>query len=184
MSARVLVPLAEGFEEIEAVTIIDVLRRAGAEVVVAALGLSPVRGAHGIALLADATLDSLDGGDFDLLVLPGGQPGTRHLGEDQRVLALVREFAAAKKTVAAICAAPWVLAQAGVLEGATVTAHPSVHTKLAPAKVDTTTRVVRSGAIVTSQGAGTALEFALALAAEVAGQDCADELGRAMIVRP
>lgn len=183
MARRALVPLALGFEEIEAVTIVDVLRRAGVEVVVAALAKSPVRGAHGIAIEADTSLDEAQQGSFDLLVLPGGQPGTRHLGQDPRVLALVRDFAAAKKTVAAICAAPWVLAQAGVLEGASVTSHPSVRGQLGPARVDATARVVSSGSILTSQGPGTALEFALALAAECAGQKLADELARAMIVR-
>jgi 4-methyl-5(b-hydroxyethyl)-thiazole monophosphate biosynthesis len=184
MAQRVLVPLAEGFEEIEAVTIVDVLRRAGVEVVVAALAHSPVRGAHGIAIEADMSLDAVDGAHFDMLVLPGGQPGTAQLGAHPRVLALLREFAAAGKGIAAICAAPLVLAKAGVLEGASVTSHPSVRAQLAPARVDASSRVLRSGKIVTSQGAGTAMKFALQLAAQLSGQACADELARAMIVRP
>jgi len=183
MAQRALVPLAEGFEEIEAVTIVDVLRRAGVEVVLAALSGSPVRGAHGIGIEADADLEEAQRGRFDLLVLPGGQPGTRHLGQDPRVLALVRDFATRNKTVAAICAAPWVLAQAGVLEGASVTSHPSVRAQLAPARVDAAARVLRRGAFLSSPGPGTALEFALALVADCAGQELADELARAMIVR-
>jgi 4-methyl-5(b-hydroxyethyl)-thiazole monophosphate biosynthesis len=186
MARRVLVPLAEGFEEIEAVTVVDVLRRAGVEVVVASLAPGPVRGAHGILLTADAELGRLDGATFDMLVLPGGQPGTRNLAADARVLALVRQFAERKRTVAAICAAPVVLAEAGVLAGAgaRVTSHPGVRAQLAGATVDADAAVVRSGTFVTSQGPGTALAFALALAAELAGRERADELARAMIVQP
>lgn len=183
MTRRVLVPLAEGFEEIEAITVVDVLRRAGAEVVVAALAPGPVRGSHGITVAPDAELAAVLGQSFDMLVLPGGQPGTKHLAADARVTKLVREFAAAGRTVGAICAAPSVLAEAGVLAGATVTSHPSVRAKLAPATVDPDAAVVRSGRLVTSQGVGTALAFALELAAELAGPERAAELARAMIVR-
>ncbi len=183
MAHRVLVPLAEGFEEIEAVTIIDVLRRAGCEVVVASLLPGLVRGSHGIEVRADTELGLLDAASFDLVVLPGGQPGTRNLAADPRVLELVRAHHGRGRTTAAICAAPSVLQAAGILGEATVTSHPSVRSLLGNAKVDNESAVVRSGSIVTSQGAGTALAFALELAAECAGRAKADELARAMIVR-
>ncbi len=183
MAQRVLVLLAEGFEEIEAITVVDVLRRAGADVVLASLVPGSVRGAHGIEVRADTELAKIDSASIDMLVLPGGQPGTRNLAADPRVLELVRAHHARGRTVAAICAAPSVLAQAGVLDGVTVTAHPSVRTKLGPAKIETEKSVVRSGSIVTSQGAGTALEFALELAAECSGKALADELALAMVVR-
>jgi 4-methyl-5(b-hydroxyethyl)-thiazole monophosphate biosynthesis len=183
MTHRVLVPLAAGFEEIEAITIVDVLRRAGADVVLAALEPGIVRGAHGIEVRADTELAQIEGESFDMLVLPGGQPGARHLAADARVLDLVRSMHSRGLIVAAICAAPSVLAAAGVLAGVTVTSHPSVRDKLGLAKVDAARSVVRSGRVVTSQGAGTAMEFALELAAECSSHAAADELARAMIVR-
>jgi len=183
---RVLVPLAEGFEEIEAVAIVDVLRRAGLEVTLAALAAEPekgsVTGAHGIAIQPDALLDELDVASFDVVVLPGGMPGTLRLMEDERVLELVRRVHASGGTTAAICAAPMVLAAAGVVTGVPVTSHPSVRARLGRADVRDGPRVVKSGAVVTSQGAGTAIEFALALVEELVGEEQAAELSAAMIV--
>lgn len=177
----VLVPLAPGFEEIEAVTIIDVLRRAEIEVHVAGLAPGPVRGSHGIELSTDCTLDEVDPAQLAMLVLPGGMPGTAHLRADARVLALVRALESSGRTVAAICAAPTVLAAAGVLEGREVTSHPSVRTHLAGASVLAQPRVVRSGPVVTSQGVGTALDFALALVEELRGPEPARALRAAML---
>lgn len=182
-ATRVLVPLAPGFEEIEAVTIVDMLRRAGLEVVVAGLAAGPVRGSHGIELATDAELARVDGESFALLVLPGGMPGTRHLAADERVLALVRSFHARGARVAAICAAPLVLHAAGIVRGVEVTAHPSVRAELTGARVVDTPAVVRSGTVTTSQGAGTALEFALALVADLCGEPKADELARGIVFR-
>jgi len=180
---RILVPLAEGFEEIEAVTIVDVLRRAGLDVTVASLAPGTVRGAHDIPIVPDATLDELDLSAFGVLVCPGGQPGTRNLMADERVLALARTLHARGRPTAAICAAPLVLHKAGILRDVDVTAHPSVHGELAGARVRTEPRVLRSGSVLTSQGAGTALEFALELVAQLVGPAKAEELARAMIVR-
>jgi 4-methyl-5(b-hydroxyethyl)-thiazole monophosphate biosynthesis len=112
---RVLVPLAEGFEEIEAVTIVDVLRRASIDVVTAALATSAVRGSHGISLAADTLLDEVRGDEFDAIVLPGGMPGSRTLRDDERVLGIVREASRKGKLVGALCAAPIALEAAGVL---------------------------------------------------------------------
>jgi len=178
---RILVPLAEGFEEIEAVTIIDVLRRAGLDVTVAGLEPGPVTGSHGIPVTPDAHLGALDSGSFTMIVLPGGMPGTRRLAGDERVLALVRRLNAQGRRTAAICAAPLVLHAAGVLGGVPVTSHPSVHGELGGAIVRAEDRVVRSGAVTTSQGVGTALEFALALVADLCGGARAAELARAMV---
>ncbi len=179
---RVLVPLAEGFEEIEAVTVIDVLRRAGVEVVVAGLRPGPVTGSHGIAVAADAGLDDVDPDGFDMIALPGGMPGTTNLMEDERVLAAVRALHARGRPTAAVCAAPMVLARAGVVGGVAVTSHPSVRDRLGDADVRAEPRVVRSGSVITSQGPGTSLEFALALVEELVGAAKAGELARAMVV--
>ncbi|MEQ1892278.1 MAG: DJ-1 family glyoxalase III, partial [Planctomycetota bacterium] len=152
----VLVPLATGFEEIEAVTVIDVLRRAGLVVRVAGLAAREVTGAHGITLVADGLLADVDARELALVVLPGGMPGTTNLAADARILALVRELESTGRRVAAICAAPLVLERAGVLAGREVTAYPSVRDKLASARVLTNPAVVSSGPVITSQGVGTA----------------------------
>lgn len=180
----ILVPLAPGFEEIEAVTIVDVLRRAGLDVTVAGLGSEkgPVVGSHGIAVVPDAALGGIDLARFTMVVLPGGMPGTRHLMRDERLLALVRRLAAEGRRTAAICAAPLVLHAAGVLDGVPVTSHPSVRGELAGADVRDAPRVLRSGSVITSQGVGTALEFALELVADLCGRGRSDELARAMVV--
>jgi 4-methyl-5(b-hydroxyethyl)-thiazole monophosphate biosynthesis len=179
---RILVPLADGFEEIEAVTIIDVLRRAELDVTVAGLKTGSVTGSHGIPITPDAALAALDLGAFTMVVLPGGMAGTRNLMADERVLALVRRLNAAGKRTAAICAAPLVLHAAGVIRGVAVTAHPSVRNELSGAVVRSEPRVVSSGSVITSQGAGTAMEFALALVAELCGSEKSAALARAMVV--
>lgn len=159
---RVLIPLADGVEELEAVTIIDILRRGGVTVTSAALGATPtVVGARGVKLLADALWSTLAPDDFDALVLPGGGKGTEALLADQRVLETVRSFDEADKYVAAICAAPSVLAKAGVLEKRKATCYPSVAPQLGKAYDDAP--VIADGNIITSQGPGTAMLFALVL---------------------
>lgn len=180
--ATILVPLAPGFEEIEFVTIVDVLRRADLDVTVAGLVRGVVTGAHDIAVTPDAYLGDIDLARFTMVVLPGGQPGTRNLAKDERVLGVVRRLAQEKQITAAICAAPKVLHTAGILEGVEVTAHSSVRNDLSGAIVKTEPRVVTSGTVITSQGAGTAMEFALALVAALRGEGKVNELSRAMVV--
>lgn len=165
---RVLVPLAEGFEELEAVTIVDILRRAGIEVVVASLAGSPVTGSHGLRIAADTPLAALAEQDFDMIALPGGMPGAEHLKKDARIADLIRRHRVKGRPVAAICAAPMVLAAAGALDGRRATSYPGF---LADAKHTTVVAdaVVADDGVITSRGPGTALDFALALVAELAG---------------
>lgn len=167
---KVLVPLAEGCEEMEAVIIIDVLRRAGWEVTAAGLQPGPVRGARGVILLPDVEWDKTDGMKYDLLVLPGGGPGTERLAQDTRILALVKGFAGAGKRLAAVCAAPLVLQHAGVLDGRKATCHPHVAARLTRA-VYSTDAVVVDGHITTSQSAATCLAFALELIRQIDGDE-------------
>ncbi len=183
MQNRVLVPLAPGFEEIEAVTIIDVLRRADLDVVVARLDgeATAVPGAHGIAVETDTALASLQAADLRAIVLPGGLPGATNLREDERVLGLVRELHASGRLVAAICAAPIVLGAAGVLEGVRATSYPGFEDGLTGATLSEK-RVEIDGAVITSRGPGTALEFALTLVGRLVGPEKADELSAAMLV--
>ena len=184
---RVLVPLAPGFEEIEAVSIVDVLRRAGVQVVLAA-GSGPglVEGAHGIAVRAEAGLAEVAGQDFDLVVLPGGEPGVTRLGEDAALAALLKRRAEAGEPLAAICAAPRLLARAGWLRGRAATSHPSVAEALRAggALYDDSRRVVRDGSILTSRGPGTALEFSLAVLELLGLSARVSELRQAMLVAP
>jgi 4-methyl-5(b-hydroxyethyl)-thiazole monophosphate biosynthesis len=179
VTMRALVPLAEGFEELEAVTIIDVLRRAGVEVTTAALATSPVTGSHAISLAADTTLDAVVGDDFDAVVLPGG-PAARRLRDDTRLRALLQRSARAGRLVAAVCAAPIALEAAGVLAGKRATVYPGNEL---PSARQVEERVVVDGNIVTSRGPGTALEFALVLVEKLVGAATAGELAGAMIVK-
>lgn len=157
----VLAILAEGFEEIEATAPIDLLRRAGAEVTVAALGESlHVTGRSGLTMHADTTLAAVAAGDFDCVFLPGG-PGTKHLRADPRVRALVTRQHAGGRWLAAICAAPTVLHDAGLLAGRRYTAHFSVSSELPD--ILSQERVVADGRLLTSRGAGTAVDFGLLL---------------------
>ena len=162
--ARVLVPLAPGCEELEAVTIIDLLRRAQIEVVTAGLGVGAVKCARGTVLLPDVTLDDALKQDFDMVVLPGGEPGATNLENDARVLALLKKMATAGKFTAAICAAPKVLAVAGLLDGKRATSYPGAIDAARYPRVQLENRaVVRDGRVLTSRGPGAAMDFALAL---------------------
>lgn len=161
---RVLVLLAEGVEEMEAVITIDVLRRCGIEVVAASTGTTcEVTASRGVRLIADALLDNTPATDFDGLVLPGGAGGSRRLANNPHVLELVRTYVQQGKRVAAVCAAPTVLQAAGVLNNKRFTCHPGVRDQFAGAVADSA-RVVTDGLFITSQGPGTSMEFALAIA--------------------
>ena len=174
--ARVLVPLAPGFEELEAVTIIDLLRRAGMEVVVAGLA-DPVTGSHDIPLVPDVALDEALEQDWDLCVLPGGQPGSDNLEAHQGLRDLLVRLAESERFTAAICAAPKVLASADLLEGREVTAFPGVlEGYTVPGMRMTGAPVERAGRVITSRGPGTAVDFALVLIEALEGPDARDEV--------
>ena len=179
---RVLVPIAEGCEELEAVTIIDLLRRAGVEVVTAGLVAGPVRASRGVVLLPDTTLDAVVANDFDMVVLPGGLPGADHLDADPRVHRLLRRMAEAGRYTAAICAAPKVLASAGLLDNRRATAYPGVldHMQLPRTQI-LRDAVVSDGRVVTSRGPGTAMDFALELIERLLGRTRRDEVERALV---
>lgn len=176
----VLAILAEGFEEIEAVTPIDLLRRAGAVVTVAALAEGiHVTGRSGLTMHADTTLSAVIAAarDFDCVFLPGG-PGVKHLRGDTRVRELLVRQSAAGRWLAAICAAPTVLSDAGLLAGRRFTAHVSVAAELPTLLIDE--RVVVDGLIVTSRGAGTALDFGLILVEKLFSIETRLEIARSI----
>jgi len=172
---RVLVPLAEGFEEIEAVTVVDLLRRAGIDVRTASLGDARVTGSHGIPVEADISIDAADAADYDMIVLPGGMPGAENLRQDARITTLLRRFAVAGRYTAAICAAPGVLAAAGLLDNRRATSFPGfLAPDSAPGITLSDAPVVVDGRVVTSRGPGTATEFSLALIELLCGRQSAD----------
>lgn len=174
----VLVILADGFEEIEAVTPIDLLRRAGAEVTIAALGDGiHVSGRSGLTLHADTTLSAVGDRPFDCLLLPGG-PGVKQLRADSRVAQRVRAQHQAGRWIAAICAAPTVLSDLGLLAGRRFTAHPSVLSELPD--LIASERVVLDGRVLTSRGAGTAGDFGLKLIELLFSPQQAEEVGRSV----
>lgn len=177
MSKSVLCLLVDGFEDIETVAPVDLLRRAGVDVTIASLGEGIVTGRCGIRIQADAVLADVNPDSFDLLFIPGG-PGVAELRSDGRAAALAKDFHVARKTVAAICAAPLVLKDAGLLDGCRFTSHDSVHDQL-PGVIDE--RVVVDGNMITSRGAGTALDFGLALVEHLAGKAAADEVAQAIM---
>ncbi|HHL45006.1 MAG TPA: DJ-1/PfpI family protein [Gammaproteobacteria bacterium] len=170
---RVLIPLAEGFEELEAVTVVDLLRRAQFEVIAAGLGGGePVEGSRGTVVVPDSSLDVVLPQEFEMIVLPGGLPGSDNLNRDPRIHQLLRGMVAAGKYVAAICAAPKVLASAGLLAGKRATAFPGVLEQMDVPDIRLSPdAVVRDGNIITSRGPGTAMDFALELVEVLAGKE-------------
>lgn len=179
--ATVLVPLAQGCEELEAITIIDLLRRAGIEVVTAGLDDKPVRASRGTVLIPDASLAQVLTHSFDMIVLPGGLPGADHLNADPRIHQLLTSMAAEQKYTAAICAAPKVLARAGLLRGRRATSYPGAIPEDDLAGVQYLEQaVVVDDKIITSRGPGTAMDFALELIEKLAGRARRDEVEKGL----
>ena len=171
----VLIPLAQGCEELEAVTVIDILRRGGITVVSAGLDATPVRGSRGTMLVPDTTLDEALKQSFDMVALPGGQPGTNNLKADARIIALAQRMAQQDKYVAAVCAAPSVLAMAGLLDGKRATSFPGSLDEFPKVNRENAV-VVEDGKFITSRGPGTAMDFALTLVERLAGRAKRDEV--------
>ena len=173
--AKVCVFLAEGFEEVEGLTVVDLLRRAGEEVLMVSIGTSlEVTGSHGIKVSADRLFEEADYSDADMLVLPGGMPGTLHLGEHKGLTELLIKFNEADKKVAAICAAP------GVLKGRKATCYPGCEEKLKGA-VLSEEAVVRDKNVTTSRGVGTAIAFALELISQLEGEVKAHQIKKSIV---
>lgn len=173
--------LADGLEEIEGLTVVDILRRAGVEVVtISVSGKKEVTGAHRITILADELFEQVDFTKLHGVVLPGGMPGTLNLMKHEGVNRILHQFDKEGKLIAAICAAPSVLGQAGLLKGRKATCYPGFEEKLTGA-VTSAEPVVRDGNIITSRGMGTAIPFALSLTAYFQGQEKAEEIGASII---
>ncbi|GAB6071896.1 DJ-1/PfpI family protein [Venenivibrio stagnispumantis] len=178
--ANVVVPLADGFEEIEAMSIIDILRRAGINVVIAGLHDGYISSTRGVKVIPDTTIDKINPDDFDMIVLPGGQPGTDNLNADERVKNLIKHFYNKGKLTGAICAAPYVLSEAGVLEGKKATSYPTYKDKLKNVNY-LEDMVVEDSNVLTSRGPGTAACFALKIVEKLVGKEKADEIKKATL---
>lgn len=183
MSKKIAVLLAEGFEEIEAVVPIDVLRRLEFEVVTASLG-GRVSGSHGIVFEADGLVDGLDAAELDAVILPGGLPGAENLKNSPKVISLVKEMYNAGKIVAAICAAPIILAKAGIMTGKTCTGYPMALVKDALADANYTGgKVEHDGDVITGKGPGAAFDFAVEIAIALGKEPQARQLMKSMFVK-
>lgn len=179
---NVLVPLAQGCEELEAITITDLMTRAGIKVTTASLDDRPVKASRGITIIADTSIDKIADENFDMIVLPGGLPGADHLRDDEHVQQMLKRHAESGQYVAAICAAPKALAQAGILEGKTATSYPGVleALKLADTRISTAPIEI-DGKVVTSRGPGTAMDFALQLIELLKGKQTRQDVEKGLV---
>lgn len=175
---KILIPLAEGFEEIEATTVVDVLRRAGMEVVSAGIPGTMIRGSRGMYFKTDKKLDEIEPNEFDMLVLVGGDPGYKNLGRSQSVLKAIADFNSQNKKIAAICAAPTILAKMGILDEKRATVYPGFEKQIPRPRGD---RVFVDENIITAQGPGTAMEFALKIVEILLGPESARTLKRELV---
>ncbi|BDY13857.1 DJ-1 family glyoxalase III [Hydrogenimonas cancrithermarum] len=178
--AKVCVPLAAGFEEIEAVSLIDVMRRGGIEVVVAGVNEDLVTGANGITVKADTDIKNVIADELDMIVLPGGWGGTHVLAENETVQQLLRDMQAKEKIVGAICAAPFALKQAGVLSEH-YTCYPSVEEQIGKEGYTDSEKVVIDGNVMTSRGPGTAICFGLAIVRKLVGEETYQQLKEGLL---
>ena len=177
--SHVLVPLAQGCEELEAITITDLLTRAGIEVTTCGLDDQPVKASRGATIIPDTSIEKVQNMSFDLIVLPGGLPGSDHLRDNEQIQSLIKKQVLENKYMAAICAAPKALAEAGVLEGKTATSFPGILAALENKNITISENAVEiDGNIVTSRSAGTAMDFALSLIELLEGKEKRDEVNQ------
>ena len=174
--------LGNGFEEIEALTPVDVLRRCGVEVCTAGVGGLKIEGSHGIIVTADCMVDEIAQSQLEIIVLPGGLGGVNAISASAPALDAVRQAWEDGKYVAAICAGPTVLASLGITDGRHATSYPGARGKMRGAIYEESP-VVTDGKLITSRGAGTAMAFALELARVLCGEDTADKVARDMLAR-
>ena len=180
---KAFIHFAEGFEEIEALTIVDVLRRAEIPVLmVSVTGNKEVKGAHGIPVVTDILFEMADYSDAEIMILPGGMPGAKNLNAHQGLKDQLLKFNQSKQKIAAICAAPLVLGGLHILEGHDAVCFPGYEDELSGAHIKYDP-AIKSGNIITGRGPGAALDFSLMIVSELKGKDKADQLARTMLVQ-
>lgn len=175
---KILVPFANGFEEIEALAVVDILRWAGIDVDMVGIVGSVMTGARGIRVMMDKKLNEANMSDYDGIVLPGGSPGYENLGKSKAVMDAVKEFNDRGKLVAAICYSPILLAKAGVIDNRKATVYPGKEGQIPYPRGE---KVVIDGNVITSQGPGTAIDFALAIIKYVLGPEKAAMMRRVVV---
>ncbi|WP_029232013.1 DJ-1 family glyoxalase III [Butyrivibrio sp. VCB2006] len=181
--AKTAIFLADGFEEIEALTVVDLLRRAGIEITTASImGRKEVTGSHNITVIADALIEDIDFDDIDMLILPGGQPGTTNLFNCEPLKEKIKEFDFKDKMLCAICAAPTVFGRMGLLNGKKACCYPGCEVDLNGADVQTTA-VTEDGHFITSRGMGTAIEFGLAIIAHLLDGNAAANMSSKIVYK-
>jgi len=179
---KVLVPLAQGCEELEAITIIDLLVRAGVNVTTVGLDDQPVKASRGTCIIPDKNIDTVLDNTYDMVVLPGGLPGADYLRDDSRVQTILKKHASNDKYIAAICAAPKALASAGILDNKIVTAYPGVLASLNLSSITIKeTPIEIDGKIITSRGPGTAMDFTLKLIEILQGKEKRNEVNNQLV---
>lgn len=178
---KILMPLANGFEEIEALAVVDILRRAEIDVVLAGITSGIITSARNLAVTPDTTLDTITSDDFDMIILPGGQPGTDNLNAEPLLHEIIKKFNESGKFIAAICAAPIILAADGLLDGKRATSYPAYSNKLGNCFYDELPIVV-DGTIITSQGPGTAIAFALEIVKILVSDQISKTIAEAMLI--
>lgn len=176
---RVMVPLAEGFEEIEAFSVIDILRRAGIKVDTVGVVGTVITSSHGVRVMVDKKITDVNPEEYDAIVLPGGNPGYINLGRSNKLLEIIKKLNYQDKLIAAICASPSILSKLGLLDNKRATIYPGMEKELPYPRGE---RVVVDGNIITSQGPGTTIEFALKIVEKLAGKEKALQLRRDLVV--
>jgi len=175
---KLMVPLANGFEEIEAFTIVDILRRANIKVDTIGIIGSVIQGKNGVKVIVDRTLNQIDPNDYDAIILPGGSPGYQNLAKSARLIETLKTFNRQNKLIGAICGAPTILAKEGLLDDKKATVYPGFEKMLAYPRNGS---VVVDGNIITSQGPGTAIDFALKIVEKILNPAEAQRLRKELV---
>lgn len=176
---KIMVPLADGFEEIEAVTVIDVMRRAGLDVETVGVPSSLITGANGVKIMADRKINEIKGAGYNAIVFPGGNRGVETLMKSPTLMELMKEMNAKGQVIGAICAAPLILAEHGILDEKRATIYPGMEKKLSYPRGN---KVVVDDNIITSQAPGTAMDFALMVVRKLLGEDAVSKLKHELVV--
>lgn len=182
MAVKTLILLAPGYEELEAVAIIDILRRASIEILIVGTVNDAIPSARGVKIIPDTDLESIKDQLFDMIILPGGIEGTENISNDQRAVSMLKRHIDQGKMVGAICAAPTIFDRHGISEGKTITCHPVCRSSVKHSVISDK-RVIKDGQIITSQGPGTAIEFALEIVRHIAGEEKMLEVNKGVMAK-
>lgn len=180
---KAVVFLANGFEDIEALATVDILRRGGVDVTTAGVTGDTVTSSHNVQVLSDKSVSNINAADFDAVICPGGMPGATNLRDSDKVVSVIKEAYDAGKIVAAICAAPMVLEKAGVLQGKNFTMYPGMESHAPSGNYKNNVYVVQDGSVITGAGPAATFEFALTLVSNLQGKEIADQVAQGMLIK-